>query len=92
MATVTQPSEAEILDKVIGADETMNPHAAKAILDFRFDQPTTKRIRHLLQKNNQGSITAEERLTLERFLRVGKLIDLLHAKARLALENSRSKR
>jgi hypothetical protein len=42
-----------------------------------------KPIRQPLQKNHRGPLSAEERITLERFPRVGKFIDLLHAKARL---------
>ena len=49
---------------------------------------TTKRIRQLLQKNNRGTISAAERLTLEKYLRVGQLLDLLHAKAKLSLHQN----
>ena len=48
----------------------------------------TKRIKQLLQKNNRGTISAEERVTLDKFIRVGKFIDLLHAKARLSLKEA----
>jgi len=61
--------------------------AARAILCLRFDRDSTKRVRQLLRKNNRGTITAEERVELERYLRVGQLLDLLQAKAHLRLQS-----
>jgi hypothetical protein len=76
-------SEGDILDHVISPVEGgMDPNGARAILKLKFDKDATRRIRHLLQKNNRGAISAEERIELERFLRVGKFIDLIQANAR----------
>ena len=77
-------SEAEILAKVVApAKAGLNLEAARSFLDFKFDAATTKRIRQLLAKNNRGTISASERLVLDKYLRVGQLLDLLHAKAKL---------
>ena len=82
-------SESDILEHVISPIKGgMEPDAARAILKLRFDKDANKRIRQLMQKNSRGTITAEERITLERFLRVGKFIDLLHAKALLSLKEA----
>lgn len=82
-------SEADILEHVVSPVQGGLPaEAARAILELQFDKGATKRIRQLLQKNNRGTISAEERVTLEKFLRVGKFIDLLHAKARLSLKEA----
>ena len=45
----------------------------------------------MLRKNNRGTISGDERMILEKYLRVGYLIDLLQidllqAKARLSLK------
>jgi hypothetical protein len=89
MANSTAISEADILEHVISPVKGgLDPDAARAILDLRFDRVATKRIRQLLQKNNRGTISAEERITLEKFLRVGKIIDLFQAKARLSLKEA----
>jgi hypothetical protein len=89
MANSTMLSDADILEHVVSpAKGGMNPDAARAILELKFDKDATKRIRQLLQKNNRGTISAEDRITLEKFLRVGKVIDLLQAKARLALKQA----
>jgi hypothetical protein len=89
MARSTAISDAEVLEHVVSPVKGgMHPDAARAILDLKFDKDATKRIRQLLQKNNRGTISADERVTLEKFLRVGKFIDLLHAKARLSLKDN----
>ena len=59
---------------------------AAVVLKLSFDRPTTTCIRCLLNKNNRGTIQADERPILEKYLRVGQLIDLLHAQARLSLK------
>ena len=93
MANSTTISEADILEHVVSPVKGgLPPDAARAILELKFDKGATKRIRGLLQKNNRGTISAAERITLEKFLRVGKFIDLLHAKARLSLKEAASSR
>jgi hypothetical protein len=88
MASATIPSEAEIIDRVIMPENPdFSAEAARAILRLQFDRDSTKRIRQLLRKNNRGTISAEERIELERYLRVGQLLDLLQAKAHLRLQS-----
>ena len=83
MATV---SEADILDEVLSrAFADLHPDAARSLLGFRFEPKTIKQIQKLLQKNNRGTISAEERITLEKYLRVGQFLDLLHAKAKVVM-------
>jgi hypothetical protein len=93
MATTTAISDADVLEHVVSTvNGGIPPEAARALLEMQFDKDATKTIRRLLQKHNRGAISAEERITLERFVRVGKLVDLIHAKARQALmEASRSR-
>ncbi len=89
MVSSTTISEADILEHVVSPVKGgLAPEAARAILELKFDRGATQRIRRLLQKNNSGTISSEERITLEKFLRVGKFIDLLHAKARLSLKEA----
>jgi hypothetical protein len=79
-------TEADILNQVVEPKKgRLSAEAARSFLELRFDAATTRRIRKLLQKNNRGDISAAERLTLEKYLRVGQLIDLLHAKAKVSL-------
>lgn len=80
-------TEGEILEKVVSPKMAdLTPSVARSLLSFKFDKQTTACIRQLLRKNNRGAISAEERLALERYLRVGQLLDLLHAKVRCSLQ------
>ena len=82
-------SEADILAEVVGpAKPGLSPEVARSMLDLKFDAAVTKRIRRLLQKNNRGTIAAPERIMLEKYLRVGQFLDLLHAKAKLSLQHA----
>ena len=87
MRNATTYSDQDILEHIMSpVSGGMSAEAARAVLELKFDATATKLIRQLLQKNNRGTISAEERVTLEKFLRVGKFIDLLHAKAHLSLK------
>jgi hypothetical protein len=84
-------TEAAILEKVVAPFvPDLSPEAARGLLSFKFDHNTVRQIRSLLQKNNRGTITTEDRLTLENYLRVGQFLDLVHAKARLSLQKNGS--
>ncbi len=86
MARQTTISEADILAKLVDPKRAdLSPDAARSLLSLRFDAATIKRIRQLLQRNNRGTISAADRLILEKYLRVGQLLDLLHAKAKVSL-------
>ena len=80
-------SEAVILNQIVApADPDLSVEAARGLLGFKFDRRTTAAIRRLLEKNNRGTITAADRVALEKYLRVGQFLDLVHAKARLSLQ------
>jgi hypothetical protein len=83
------PTEAAILEKIMRPKRArLNAEVARSFLDFKFDRQTMRHIRQLLRKNNRGTISAAERIVLERYLRVGQFLDLLHAKARLSLQSN----
>jgi hypothetical protein len=66
------------------------PEAAHSLRKLQFDKDATREIRSLLQENNRGTISSEDRITLERYLRLGQMLDLLQAKARLSLQKRRA--
>jgi hypothetical protein len=83
------PTEAAILEKLMRPRRArLNAEVARSLLDFKFDRQTIRHIRQLLRKNNRGTISAAERLVLEKHLRVGQFLDLLHAKARVSLQDN----
>jgi hypothetical protein len=82
-------TEADILAEVVAPSRAeWQPEAARSILSLRLSDEATKQIRRLLEKNNRGTISAEEKGALEKYLRVGQFLDLLHAKAKLSLEQA----
>ena len=81
-------TEADILNDVIASEEPgLPPEAARALLDLRFKDSARSRIGELLQANNRGELSASYRGELDKYLRVGQLLDLLQAKARLSLRS-----
>jgi hypothetical protein len=79
-------TEADILTRVVAPDKgTLTATQARAILDLRFDAVAIHRIDELAEKNRQGAITDAERGELEKYVRVGTLLNLWHAKAQLSL-------
>ena len=55
-----------------------------------FDAESTKLIKRLLKANAAGKITPEKRLLMDRYLRIGQLIDLIQAKARSSLSKAKA--
>lgn len=79
-------TEFEILADVMAADEgNLSPEAARSVLNWKFTDRATSRMNELAERNNIGTITTQEREELEKYLRVGSLINILQAKARLSL-------
>lgn len=91
MADQMPISDADILDRMIRPDSaSLVPAAAQALLELKFDADATKAIKRLLNANASGKITPEDRLLLDRYLRIGQLIDLIQAKARLSLSQAKA--
>ena len=80
-------TELDILADVISPRRaTLQPEVARTILTWKFPAKSTARMNRLAELNSSGKITADEREELERFLRVGSLINLAQSKARLSLQ------
>jgi hypothetical protein len=89
--TATIDTESEILDHVIESGSVgMSREAAQAMLRLRFDTAAVARMNELADKNRKGTISSAERALLERYLRVGNFLNLIHAKARCTLSESAS--
>ena len=86
MQQLAEISEADILRDVVESTESaMTPDAARSLLQLRFSTRDRQRMRKLLDRNNRGTITDAELALLDRYRRVGTLIDLLQSEARLIL-------
>lgn len=60
--------------------------AARALIELEFAPEDRQRMHDLSLKNNAGTLDEEESLELDRYLRLGSFLDLIHAKARRALK------
>ncbi|QDT39152.1 hypothetical protein [Stratiformator vulcanicus] len=75
-------SEADILSEVVNlGDDALTPDAARAILGWKFSDKATGRMRDLVLKANAGDLNDEESMELDRYRRVGLLVDIARAKA-----------
>jgi hypothetical protein len=81
-------TESDILADVILPEEgDLSPAVAESVLRWHFSDGANARIQRLAQRNQQGTITPDERQELEKYLRVGSLVNILQAKARRSLQN-----
>ena len=80
--TISAPVERE---STIFRRLVVTPESAQAILGLKFSREDEDRMRELMDKNNKGAIGDEERLEMETYRRVGNLVGILQARARLLL-------
>jgi hypothetical protein len=79
----TTLSPVDILAEVVEPGRPgFSPAVAREIISLRYNDEATEHIRDLLQRKNAGTITLPEKVTLDNYLRVRELLDVLQAKAR----------
>jgi hypothetical protein len=87
MSDASTITEADILKDIIVPDHgDLARDVAKSLLQWRFTDRATARMGDLADRNNKGTISDTEREELDKYLRVGSLINLVQAKARLSLK------
>lgn len=85
--TPSASSEVAILSRVIRPDRSNLPAAAaRAWLNMDFDPHDRERMHALAVKSQDGSLTPQEQIELDSYRRVGRLLDMMHSKARLSLK------
>ena len=77
--------ESAIMERLI-----LSPEKAEAIVSLAFAPVDQARMRELMDSNNQRSLTDSERAEMEGFRRVGTLLGILQARARLTLGKARA--
>jgi hypothetical protein len=78
--------ETAILTRAVQPNNhNLSATAARALLRIRLDPQDRQRLHELLIKNQEDTLTADERGELDSHLHVGMLLDLLQAKAHAAL-------
>jgi hypothetical protein len=84
--TETPNDEAAILTRVLQSpDGDLPPAAARAVLKFGFPPRDRVRMHELAVKNQEGALSGAEAQELDSYRRVGRLLDLLAARARRSL-------
>lgn len=84
-------SELAIFGRILEHDDaTLDPAAARAILDLDFPQADKDRMLELLAKAKKGTLTAEEEAEIDNYERVGHMLSLMKSKARRSREGTES--
>lgn len=85
MANVETPTESDILSRIIEPSKgRLDAGVADVFLRFRFAESDVERMNELAERNRRGEATDEELEEMERYSRVGNLLNLLKSKARLS--------
>lgn len=87
MSTATFPTnQAEILSRSLdqGSDR-LTPDVARFFLDLALTPDDRQRLDELAAKSRQGTLTDSESHDLDEYRRVGRLVELMKLKARVAL-------
>jgi hypothetical protein len=88
LKVVASDSEAAIWERLIQSREkNLPPEVARFFLSLKFGESDLNQMHALAAKNQEGLLSEEEEAQLRAYRRVGLQLDLLQAKARLALED-----
>jgi hypothetical protein len=80
-------SDIAILKRILDPiTQTLSAETAQALLALAFPPADRERLHALLVKNQAGALTPAEQQELESYLRMGRVLDLLHSKARQVLK------
>lgn len=58
----------------------------KDLIELKFPEPTSLRLQHLMDRNNEGALTTAERRELAALVEFSELLSLLRARAMKALQ------
>lgn len=87
MSAPSTLTELDILTDVIRPGQPgFDTDAARAILEMSFNDSARSRMGALVDRGNQGLLTAAEEDELDKWQRVAMFLDLMHSKALLSIE------
>lgn len=88
-AATSAVGEAAIFSRLLRPEkEDLSPDAARSILKLDFDDSDRARMRELAAKGRSGALSEAEEAELDSYCRVGRLLDLMHSKARRSLNKA----
>ena len=71
--------------------DSLSPQAAEGILRLQFDRSDIDRMHQLSALAQESSLTQAQQEELETYMRIGRMVSILQAKARLAMKNQQSR-
>jgi hypothetical protein len=87
MVVEVPSSEVAILSRVLRPRVgSLSAAAARAWLKLDFSEEDRQRMHALVQKSREGRLTPEDEEALDNYRRAGRVLDLMHSKARLSLK------
>lgn len=79
-----------VFSRVLGGrSKKLAPAIADEVLTWQFSNADRERVADLLDRNNANALSRKEMEELDTLVVLGTLLDILHAKARLALNSKR---
>ncbi len=82
-------TEADIFARIVHSENgNLSREVSHLLLNLRFQSVDITYVNELAEKNNHGLLNETERQEIEKYLRVGNFLNLLHAKARQSLQKS----
>ena len=89
MFPTTQSSFSEILKDLVAPEApNLKPEVAQWMLSLGFSESRRDRMLELAELNNRGELTDSLREEMDNYRRIGNLVSLLQAKARLSLQQT----
>ena len=89
--TITADPSAELWQRVVEFRGEIAPSAARALLKMGFSERDHALMDELSAKARTGTLSAQEQTVLDTFERLACLLDIVHSKARQALEKKPKK-
>lgn len=78
-------TETAIWERVIDLREgDLSREVARFLLRLDFGEPDHARMQELAEKSNNGTLSDDERLELQNYVRIGNVLALMQSKARLS--------
>lgn len=85
--TTNHTSELAIFSRILNADEeSLSRDLARHILTLGFGEEDQARMQELAARNQEGTLSADEKEELQHYVKAGHLLALLQSKARKSLK------
>lgn len=88
MSSSTLNNQSTILDRALTATGVPTAATAEYLLSIQLDPSDADRANKLAERAREGELTAAEQAEIDEYRRVGKVVEMLKLRARLALNKA----